>query len=62
LAVTDLESNEPVSVTDGSDLGDPGERNIILWADHRAEQEADLINGTGSDILRYVGGKMSVRF
>lgn len=47
-------------MTDGSDLGSLGERNIILWADHRAEKEADEINGTGSVVLDYVGGKMSV--
>lgn len=36
------------------------ERNIILWADHRAEQEAKLINESGSMVLEYVGGTMSV--
>lgn len=60
LAVTDLEG-EPVIVTKGEDLGLHGERNIILWADHRAEKEADLINETGSVVLDYVGGRMSVR-
>jgi ribulose kinase len=60
LAVTDFEG-EPVSVTKGATLGQHGERNIILWADHRAEREADLINQTGSIVLDYVGGKMSVR-
>ncbi|TEB29439.1 Pentulose kinase [Coprinellus micaceus] len=59
LAVTDF-SGEGVSVTDGGDLGLLGERNIILWADHRAEKEADEINGTGSVVLDYVGGKMSL--
>lgn len=60
LAVTDFEG-EPISVTKGATLGQHGERNIILWADHRAEMEADLINKTGSIVLEYVGGKMSVR-
>ncbi|KAF8966485.1 hypothetical protein BDZ97DRAFT_1808098 [Flammula alnicola] len=59
LAVTDFEG-EPVVVTKGVRLGQHGERNIILWADHRAEKEADLINGTGSVVLDYVGGKMSL--
>ncbi|KAJ3567746.1 hypothetical protein NP233_g6162 [Leucocoprinus birnbaumii] len=59
LAVTDLEG-EPVSVTKGKDLGLRGERNIVLWADHRAEKEADLINTTGSVVLDYVGGRMSL--
>lgn len=59
LAVTDFEGN-PVTVTKGPQLGQIGERNIILWADHRAEEEADLINSTGNTVLDYVGGVMSV--
>lgn len=59
LAVTDLEG-EPVTVTRGDQLGQLGDRNIVLWADHRAEKEADLINSTGSVVLDYVGGTMSV--
>lgn len=60
LAVSDFQGN-PVSVTKGSDVGCiGGERNIILWADHRAEKEAELINSTGSIVLNYVGGTMSV--
>lgn len=61
LAVTDLQGN-PVAVTGGPGLGNPGERDIILWADHRASKEAKLINSTGSEVLKYVGGTMSVRF
>lgn len=60
LAVTDM-NGEPIVVTKGKDLGAVGDRNIILWADHRAEQEANMINGTGSIVLDYVGGTMSVR-
>jgi ribulose kinase len=60
LAVTTWEG-EPLSVTRGSQLGDLGERNIVLWVDHRAEKEADLINATGSSVLDYVGGAISVR-
>jgi ribulose kinase len=59
LAVTDLDG-EPVVITKGHRLGQPGERDVILWADHRAEQEAQLINSTGSVVLDYVGGTMSV--
>lgn len=59
LAVTDL-SGEPVVVTKGDKLGQHGDRNIVLWADHRAEKEAELINSTGSVVLDYVGGTMSV--
>ena len=51
---------EPVCVTDGLNCGYQGERNIVLWADHRAESEADLINSTKSSVLDYVGGSMSV--
>lgn len=60
LAVADA-NGEPVTVTKGDQLGQNGDRNIILWADHRAEKEADLINSTGSVVLDYVGGTMSVR-
>ncbi|EGO01449.1 hypothetical protein SERLA73DRAFT_176714 [Serpula lacrymans var. lacrymans S7.3] len=59
LAVSDFQGN-PVVVTKGQDLGDVGDRNIILWADHRAEKEAELINSTGSIVLNYVGGTMSL--
>ncbi|GBE79116.1 Uncharacterized sugar kinase [Sparassis crispa] len=59
LAVADM-NGEPVVVTKGDQLGEIGDRNIILWADHRAETEADLINSTGSKVLDYVGGTMSL--
>ncbi|KAH8829742.1 Pentulose kinase [Flagelloscypha sp. PMI_526] len=59
LAVSD-QNCEPVVVTKGDKLGQIGDRNIILWADHRAEKEAELINSTGSVVLDYVGGVMSL--
>jgi ribulose kinase len=59
LAVTDLEG-EPVIVTKGDQSGRHGDRNVILWADHRAEKEAELINKTASVVLDFVGGTMSV--
>ncbi|KIK65750.1 hypothetical protein GYMLUDRAFT_39265 [Collybiopsis luxurians FD-317 M1] len=59
LAVSDF-NGDPVVVTKGKDLGQNGDRNIILWADHRAEKEAELINSTGSIVLDYVGGTMSL--
>lgn len=34
--------------------------NIIMWMDHRAQKEADEINSHPHDVLRYVGGKISV--
>lgn len=65
LAVTDFNGN-PIAVTpQPSSSGSaaqwgPGERNVILWADHRAEDEAALINATGSKVLNYVGKTMSL--
>ena len=62
LAVTDL-NGSPMSVTPGSwstASATPIERDIILWADHRAKKEANLINASGSSVLKYVGGTMSL--
>lgn len=59
LAVIDADGN-PICVTSGDQCGQYGDRNIVLWADHRAEDEAGLINQTGSVVLDYVGGKMSL--
>ncbi|XP_024219444.2 FGGY carbohydrate kinase domain-containing protein [Halyomorpha halys] len=36
------------------------EQNIILWMDHRAEKQANFINSLGHNILRNVGGKISL--
>lgn len=33
--------------------------NVILWMDHRAEQEAEVINKTGHFVLDHVGGSIS---
>ncbi|MEO6300221.1 MAG: FGGY family carbohydrate kinase, partial [Paracoccaceae bacterium] len=35
------------------------QRNIIVWMDHRAVGQAERINATGHDVLRYVGGVIS---
>ncbi|SKA23997.1 FGGY-family carbohydrate kinase [Consotaella salsifontis] len=35
------------------------ERNIIVWMDHRALDQAQRINAGGYDVLRYVGGRIS---
>ncbi|CAK9780954.1 unnamed protein product [Cutaneotrichosporon oleaginosum] len=66
LAVTDR-NGRPVSVSrtkgeneDDANLGGEGEWNVILWADHRAEEEADAINATGEGVLNFVGGTMSL--
>ena len=36
------------------------EQNIILWMDHRAEEQANKINKTGAEALKYIGGKISL--
>jgi D-ribulokinase len=38
---------------------DQPQRNIIVWMDHRAEQEAAEINASGHRVLDYVGGRLS---
>ena len=43
-----------------ANLGVEGEWNIVLWADHRAEKEAELINATEEGVLSFVGETMSV--
>ena len=35
------------------------EQNIIVWMDHRALAQADAINQTEHEVLRYVGGRIS---
>ncbi|MFZ3584293.1 FGGY-family carbohydrate kinase [Loktanella sp. DJP18] len=42
-------------------VGDPDhpERNIIVWMDHRALDQAERINATGHRVLDYVGGRIS---
>ncbi|XP_058791631.1 FGGY carbohydrate kinase domain-containing protein [Phymastichus coffea] len=36
------------------------DQNIILWLDHRAEEQAEYINKLGHKMLKYVGGKISL--
>jgi D-ribulokinase len=45
----------PLSV---SPTGAP-ERDVIVWMDHRAANDAERINAGGHKALRYVGGKIS---
>lgn len=42
-------------------LGDPAcpERDIIVWMDHRAVDQAARINADGHEVLKYVGGRIS---
>ncbi|CAG4912273.1 unnamed protein product [Colias eurytheme] len=55
LVALDVNGN-PISISETKN----NEQNIIMWMDHRAQHEADLINKTGHDILKYVGGKVSL--
>ena len=57
LSLFSRTTDEPVSVT-GPDFDT--DRNVILWLDHRATKETAVINATGHNVLRYVGGKMSL--
>ena len=36
------------------------DRNIVLWLDHRPVEETAKINATKHNLLRYVGGTMSI--
>ena len=54
LVVVDNEGN-PVSVNKDND----DQWNIIMWMDHRAMKEAEDINDTRHEVLKYVGGKIS---
>ncbi|KAK0086555.1 hypothetical protein PV325_003003 [Microctonus aethiopoides] len=50
------EFGQPVTAS----LTGDDKRNVILWLDHRAEAEANFINMMGDDMLKYVGGKVSL--
>lgn len=55
LVVLDA-AGTPVSVSpDGA-----AEQDIIVWMDHRALAQADRINAGRHDVLRYVGGRISL--
>lgn len=61
LAVFSHDTDEPVSVTGPRfDNADSNDRNVILWLDHRPVDETKKINDTNHNLLRYVGGKMSI--
>ncbi len=48
-------NDQPVSISPtGND-----ERNVIVWMDHRAVEQAQRINATNHEVLRYVGGVIS---
>ncbi len=35
------------------------ERDVIVWMDHRAAEDAERINAGGHEVLRYIGGAIS---
>ncbi len=54
LVVLDADG-APVTVSRSGD----DDRNVIVWMDHRATEQAAAITRGGDDVLRYVGGVMS---
>jgi FGGY-family pentulose kinase len=55
LAVLDADGGAVSVSPDGAP-----EQNVIVWMDHRAGAEADRINAAGYEVLRYVGGRISL--
>ena len=55
LVALDAAGN-PVSVSAGGADG----QNVVVWMDHRAEAQATRINEGDHDVLRYVGGRISL--
>ena len=49
------EKAQPLTVSPSGD----DRRNVIVWMDHRAIEQAERINRTGHEVLRYVGGVIS---
>lgn len=54
LVVLD-EAMQPLAI---GPSGNPA-RNVIVWMDHRATEQAARINATGHPVLDYVGGRIS---
>jgi len=49
------EDDQPLTVSSSAD----DDKNIIMWMDHRALKEAEIINQTEDKVLEYVGGSIS---
>jgi FGGY-family pentulose kinase len=49
------EGDDPVTVSPTGEA----RQNIIVWMDHRAVEEAEVINETNHPVLQYVGGTIS---
>ena len=60
LAVFTSDTDEPVSVTGPNFDHSGNDHNVVLWLDHRPEEETKKINATKHNLLRYVGGTMSI--
>ncbi|EON68496.1 hypothetical protein W97_07706 [Coniosporium apollinis CBS 100218] len=60
LAVFAYDTDEPVSVTGPDFYQSANDHNVVLWLDHRPVEETKKINATGHNLLRYVGGTMSI--
>jgi D-ribulokinase len=54
LVILDKEGN-PLPASPAGEA----ERNIIVWMDHRAREQAERINATAHPVLKYVGGRIS---
>lgn len=50
------ENKNPVTVSKQGDKN----QNIILWMDHRALEETEIINNTKNRVLDFVGGQVSI--
>ena len=63
LVALDAEGN-PVSISPDDAPENASEQDVIqdviLWADHRALDQAERINQGGYDVLAYVGGRISL--
>ncbi|KAI1618780.1 D-ribulokinase [Exophiala viscosa] len=60
LAVFTHDTDEPVSVTGPTFDQSVNDHNVVLWLDHRPVEETKKINATKHNLLRYVGGTMSI--
>ncbi|KAI1772951.1 FGGY-family pentulose kinase [Hypoxylon cercidicola] len=58
LALFTHDTNEPVAAS-GRESADQ-DHNVILWMDQRAKLEAEAINKTQHELLKYFGGSISV--
>lgn len=54
LVIVDKDGNPLPASPEGD-----AERNIIVWMDHRAREQAERINATAHSVLKYVGGRIS---